>query len=140
MPKLDRARTKTDKRLKQMEQRMSRVYGNSSALNAVQKQFVEYMKKVKKETQDQYDAYMNAQEDKEKIKEGYIKAVKDRTIFSKEYKKLLSKLVGVLAEVNQQALDIANDEMIAIYTDNYNQVAEDCRKVGIKVNGRKKQS
>lgn len=140
MPKLDRARTKTDKRLKQMERRMSRVYGNSSALNAVKKQFIEYMNKVMKETQAQYDAYINAQEEKEKHKEEYIKAVKEKTIFSKEYKKLLSKLVGVLAQVNQQALDIANDEMISIYTDNYNQVAEDCRKAGIKVNGKKKQS
>ena len=119
---------------------MSRVSGNSSALNAVTKQVIEYMNKVMKETQAQYDAYINAQEEKEKHKEEYIKAVKEKTIFSKEYKKLLSKLVGVLAQVNQQALDIANDEMIAIYTDNYNQVAEDCRKVGIKVNGRKKQS
>ena len=139
MPKRDRARQKTDKRLNKMEGKIGRVYKNNSALLAVQKEFMQYMDKVKRETQPQYDAYVNAKEDEKKLKKEYITAVKNRTVFSKEYKKLVNKVTSVLADVNQQALDIVNDEMIAIYTENYNQVAEDCRKVGIKVNGKKEQ-
>ena len=139
MPKWDRARQKTDKQLKKMEKEMGRVYKNNSALIAIRKEFMQYMDKVKRETQPQYDAYVHAKEDKEKLKQEYIKAVKNRTVFSKEYKKLVNKVTSVLADVNQQALDIVNNEMISIYTENYNQVAEDCRRVGIKVNGKEKQ-
>ena len=138
MRRSDRARQKTDKKLKKMESEMGRVYKNNSALIAVRKEFMQYMDKVKKETQPQYDAYVHAKEDKNKLKQDYIKAVKERTLFSKEYKKLVGKVVAALANANQQALDVVNDEMISIYTENYNQVAEDCRRVGIKVNGAKK--
>ena len=139
MPKWDRARQKTDKQLKKIEGEVGRVYKNNSALLAVRKEFTKYMGKVKRETQPQYDAYVHAKEDKDKLKQEYIKAVKNMTVFSKEYKKLVNKVTSVLANVNQQALDIVNNEMISIYTENYNQVAEDCRKVGIKVNGKEKQ-
>lgn len=139
MPKWDRARQKTDKQLKKMEGEMGRVYKNNSALLAVRKEFMQYMDKVKMETQPQYDAYVRAKEDKDKLKLEYIKAVKNRTVFSKEYKKLVSKFASILADANQQALDIVNNEMISIYIENYNQVAEDCRRVGIKVNGKEKQ-
>ena len=139
MPKWDRARRKTDKQLKKMEGEMGRVYKNNSALLAVRKEFMQYMDKVKMETQPQYDAYVHAKEDKDKLKLEYIKAVKNRTVFSKGYKKLVSKFASILADANQQALDIVNNEMISIYIENYNQVAEDCRRVGIKVNGKEKQ-
>lgn len=139
MPKWDKARQKTDKQLKKMEGEMGRVYKNNSALLAVRKEFMQYMDKVKTETQPQYDAYVRAKEDKDKLKLEYIKAVKNRTVFSKEYKKLVSKFASILADANQQALDIVNNEMISIYIENYNQVAEDCRRVGIKVNGKEKQ-
>ena len=139
MQRSDRARQKTDKKLKKMENKMGRVYMKDSALIAVRKEFMQYMDKVKRETQPQYDAYVHAKEDKEKLKHEYIKAVKGKTLFSKEYKKLVGKVVAALTNVNQKSLDIVNDEMISIYTENYNQVAEDCRRVGIKVNGKEKQ-
>ena len=133
---MDKARRKTDKRLKKMEREMSGVYKKDPALLAVEKEYAAYMNIVQEKTKAEYDAYIHAEdgEKKEKKKE-YQDAVKALTLNSTEYKRIVKKVCAVMAKVNQKALDIANDQMIGIYTDNYNQVATECRKVGIKVNG-----
>ena len=129
---MDYARKQTDKILNKMEREIGRVYESSPALLAVQKEYAKYMAKVKKETEAEYNAY---KEDPEQ-KQAYMDKVKSLTLGSKEYAKLVKKITRILADVNQQALNVSNNAMMEIYMINYNQVAEDCRKAGIKVDGK----
>lgn len=134
----DKARTQTDKKLRQMERDIGRVYRLHPALLAVEKEYAKYMGMVQEKTKAEYRAYMD--EDDPDIKaekeKAYMRKVRELTMESTRYNKIVKKIVGVLAEVNQQALDISNKAMPEIYAMNYNQVAEDCEKVGIKVNGK----
>ena len=59
--------------------------------------------------------------------------IRKHTIDSKEYQKLSQAVVDALAACNQKALDATNAEMPEIYAVNYNQVATECREVGIDV-------
>lgn len=128
---MDRARTQTDKKLDMIEREIGRVYKEYPALLAIEKEYAKYMAKVQKQTEKEYKAY---KEDPEQ-KQAYIDKVKALTLGSKEYARLTQKIARVLAEVNQQALEISNNAMLEVYAINYNQVADDCRKAGIKVDG-----
>ena len=132
----DRARQKTDKMLGSIERQMGRVYDTDPALLKVEKKYNEYMEYVQKRTEDAYRAFIDAddEETKEKAKKAYMGQIRRYTIESKEYNSIIKQFVRTMADVNQKALDIINDAMPEIYVVNYNQVAEDCRKVGIKVN------
>lgn len=128
---MDKARQRTDKQLAKIEREMGRIYKNDPALKHIEKEYADYMAKVKKQTEAEYEAY---KADPEK-KQEYTDKVRALTLESAEYKRLVKKIVAVLADVNQQALDVSNDAMIDIYTMNYNQVAEECKRVGIRVDG-----
>lgn len=134
----DKARTQTDKKLRQMERDIGRVYRLHPALLAVEKEYAKYMGMVQEKTKAEYRAYMdeNDPDIKAEKEKAYMRKVRELTMESTQYNKIVKKIVGVLAEVNQQALDISNKAMPEIYAMNYNQVAEDCKKVGIKVNGK----
>ena len=120
-----------------MERNIGRVYRTYPALIAVEKEYKAYMDKVKKSVSEEYEAYKNETDVtlKKELKQAYSDKLSSLTIQSKEYKKLVKKVAEVLAKANQYALDIVNAEMISIYTENYNQVADECKRVGIKVNG-----
>lgn len=136
MPK-DRARAETEKRLEGVEKQIGGVYKNSPALLSVQKEYARYMAKVKKRTENAYKAYTEEsdREIKAEKKDAYIAELRRYTLESAEYKQLVKKIVSTLAQVNQEALGLINDTTIGVYCINYNQVAEDCKEVGIKVNG-----
>ena len=57
------------------------------------------------------------------------------TLQNKAYKKLCSEISLAMANVNAKATDMTNEFVDNIYMLNYNEVAEDCKKVGIRVNG-----
>ena len=133
----DNARKQTEKKLKQMERDIGRVYKLHPALLSVKKEYAKYMGMVQRKTKKEYDAYMDESDpdiraEKKKV---YMNKVRALTMESKQYEKILRKIISVLSRVNQDALDISNKAMPEIYAINYNQVAEDCKKVGIKVNG-----
>lgn len=131
---MDKARQKTDKKLTQMEKDMGKVY-NDLALVEIQKELTDYMDTVYKQTEPLFKAFKES--DEENIKENkraYTEAVKTLTIGNKTYNNIAQRYVKELARVNQKALDIANATMRGIYVDNYNQVAVECKRVGIKVN------
>ena len=134
---MDKARRQTDKKLSSMEREIGRVYKDNPALIAIEKEYAKYMAGVQKRTQTEYKAYIEEEDRDAKAekKKAYMDKIRSLTLQSAEYNKLVKKMVGVLAKVNQQALDISNKAMRDIYVMNYNQVAEDCRKVGIKVDG-----
>lgn len=131
----DKARQKTDKMLASIERQMGRVYETNPALLNIQKKYEAYMDDVSKRTEDAYKAFMNAEdeESKKEAKEAYMGQIRAYTIQSKEYNKIIKEFVHALALANQKAMDVVNDSMVDIYVMNYNQVADDCRKVGIKV-------
>ena len=139
---MDEARRLTDKKLKQVEIKIGRVYKLHPALLVAQKKYDEYIKWVNKETRKEYEAYVNEKDVKKKAeyKKVYADKVKKLTLNSAKYKRIEKEVVSALAKANQDALDIVNDELSEIYAINYNQVAVDCRKVGIKVNGDKIQT
>lgn len=134
----DRARQKTDKILVGIERQMGRVYDTDPALLNIQKKYEKYMASVQKRTEGAYKAFIDAddEESKKEAKEAYMKQIQRYTIESKEYNSIIKEFVRIMADVNQKALDIVNDAVPEIYVVNYNQVAEDCRKVGLKVNGK----
>lgn len=134
---MDRARQATDKKLQAMESEIGRIYANSPALKRIRKEYAEYMKMVQKRTESSYKAYMDETDPdtKKDLKKAYTDEVRSLTLESKEYNKLIKKFTEVMAQVNQEALNVANDAMVDIYVENYNQVAVECRRVGIEVDG-----
>lgn len=134
---MDRARQATDKKLQAMEDEIGRIYANSPALKRIWKEYAEYMKMVQKRTESSYKAYMDETDPdtKKDLKKAYTDEVRSLTLESKEYNKLIKKFTEVMAQVNQEALNVANSAMVDIYVENYNQVAVECRRVGIEVDG-----
>ena len=137
MPR-DRARAQTEKKLDNIEKEIGGVYQKNPALLSVQKEYAKYMAMVKKRTEDAYKAFVDESDKdiKAEKKEAYMDEIRRYTLESAEYKKLVKKIVGILAQVNQEALEISNKAMRDVYAVNYNQVAEECEAVGIKVNGK----
>lgn len=133
----DRARIQTDRKLDSVEREISRVYKTYPALLAVEKQYAKYMATVKKNTDDAYKAYVNEtdQQQKARKKEEYVAEIRRYTTNSVEYNSLVDKIAAILAQANQKALDVSNHAIREVYTINYNQVAEQCKRVGIKING-----
>ena len=94
---------------------------------------------VQERTEGLYKAYINESDKNIRLdnKKAYMDAIRVLTIESADYRKLIKKIAKTITKVNKQALNIANGAMQEIYVTNYNQVAVDCEKVGIKVNGKK---
>jgi len=131
---MDKARMQTEKKLNRLESAIGRVYENSPALKRVSAEYKRYMASVQKSTEGLYNDYVNADDDsKAEAKKAYTEAVLKLTQGSKKYKELIERFTRTLAAVNQEALMLANAEMPEIYAVNYNAVADECRKVGIKV-------
>ena len=131
---MDKARMQTEKKLNRLENAIGRVYENSPALKRVSAEYKRYMASVQKATEGLYNDYVNADDDsKADAKKAYTEAVLKLTQGGKEYRKLIERFTRTLAAVNQKALMLANAEMPEIYAVNYNAVADECRKVGIKV-------
>lgn len=133
----DKARQQTDKKLNKLERDIATLYRTNDELLKMQREYDTYMEYVQKETQDAYDAYDNESDSdkKEELRQIYVDEVSKLTINNRDYKKLVKKITKAFATVNQLALDMTNSVMAEIYAINYNQVAVDCRKVGIEVNG-----
>lgn len=134
----DSGRIQADKILGQTERAMGRVYDTDPALIRIQKKLAKYLDGVRKDTQVLYDAYKDANDDdKPKAKQEYADAVREKTIGSSKYNSIIKEFTEVLAQVNKKALDIVNGSMVDVYTVSYNNVADECERVGMKVNGKK---
>ena len=137
---MDRARSKTNKLLKDLERRVGEVYITDPSLSYIQRKYHDYMNMVKMYTKDSYEAYVNETDidTKEQLKKVYTNEVRALTVKSVEYRRLINEIAVIMANINQKALDLINNEMTEVYTINYNQVAVECKKVGITVNGETK--
>lgn len=134
---MDKARIQTDKILHNTLKDIGRVYKTNSALSRIMKEIDKYMDNVEKATESSYMAYVEEYDinDREEKKKLYMSEIRSLTLESREYKALMKEFVHVLALTNQEALGKVNASMPEIYAANYNQVATECRKAGIKVNG-----
>lgn len=133
---MDRARQKTDKILSDLERRIDSIYESDPSLKRIQKKYARYMQSVEAKTKDAYLAYQNADaSDRDRLKRAYAEEVELLTLRNKTYRGIVKEFSRIMADVNQEALDLVNEEMSTIYAINYNQIAVDCRKIGITVNG-----
>lgn len=134
---MDKARQQTDKILHNTLRDIGRVYKTSPALSRIMGKIEKYMKNVEKATKSSYRAYVNESDInvKEEKKKAYMSEIRGLTLDSREYKTLMKEFVHALAVTNQEALEKVNASMPDIYAVNYNQVATECRKAGINVNG-----
>lgn len=134
---MDSARKKTDKMLSELERRIRGFYNSNPSLRHMQRKYVRYMESVEKATADDYRAFNDETDidNRAKLKNVYKKHVEALTTKNKEYKEIISEFSKALADANQQALDMINEEMAKIYSINYNQVSTECKKIGIEVYG-----
>lgn len=135
MAEIDRARSAADKILGQTEKAMGRVYNEDPALIRIQKKLAKYLDGVRKDTQALYDERKAHPQDKE-ARKAYEDAVREKTANNAEYNAIIKEFTKALAEANQKALDLVNGSMVDVYIVSYNNVADECRRVGIKVNGK----
>jgi flagellar biosynthesis/type III secretory pathway protein FliH len=135
MPKWDQGRTAADKILEQTEKRMGRIYSEDPALVKIQKRLAKYLDGVRKDTQELYEE-RKAHPMDEDARKAYEDAIREKTLGSKEYNAIIKEFVQAITAANQKALDVANGTMVDVYTVSYNNVAEECRRVGIKVHGK----
>lgn len=133
--KKDKARIQTEKLLSKSEKDIEKVYTSNKELKKAIKEYTKYMERLQKATEGLFKAYKDEEDinAKKDAKNAYMAEILAQTIESKEYQRIISKLTASITKVNQKALDKINEITAEIYAINYNQVAEDCRKVGIKV-------
>lgn len=131
----DKARIQTEKLLSKSEKDIEKVYTSNKELKKAIKEYTKYMERLQKATEGLFKAYKDEEDinAKKDAKNAYIAEILAQTIESKEYQRIISKLTASITKVNQKAIDKINEITAEIYAINYNQVAEDCRKVGIKV-------
>ena len=132
---MDEARKATENRLDGLEKGINALFSHDKTLNSAMNALQKYLDKVQKLTEASYKAYMNESDKdiKAEAKKAYMDEIRKHTIDSKEYQKLTEAVVDALARVNEKALAATNAEMPEIYAVNYNQVATECREVGIDV-------
>lgn len=139
-PLYDKARIQSDKWLNETEQEISRVYKKHPALIKAEKQYKLYMDMVGKLTKGSYLAFKNEKniEHRKELEKAYKDEVRKLTFESREYQIIVMMLVSAISDANQKAMNIANSKMSKVYAENYNQIAVECKRIGIKVNGEEK--
>ena len=131
----DSARKWTDRKLQQMERKLSDIYKKSA--KGIAKKWDEYMKESEAELSPLQRAYDEAKKsgDRDLIRETGKKlsaAKKEQTLYNTHYKDMLEETTRQLANVNQTALAYVNGEVPSVYAKNYAQVGEDLKGIDVK--------
>ena len=129
----DKAHTKTDQKLEEMERHLSAIY--SRAKKEVGKTWTQYMKDSAKELEKLQEAYDIAKKsgDRDEIKrtgKELGKAKREVTIKNKHYKALTESLAREISHVNETAVAYINDQLPEVYALNYNALKESVDGVG----------
>lgn len=133
----DNAHRKTDIILQEIEQTIVEIYARDKKLKAIGREYRAYMDFVDNQTDLTRNAFLSADDkiSRQEAERAYMDQIWTLTIHSEEYNRIIRDFTHRLAELNQEALDVVNDKLPEIYMINYNQVAEECKRVGIKVYG-----
>lgn len=127
----DKAREWTDKKLKKMENEISKIY--SQAEEELTEKWVAYMESGEKRLSSFQNAYSEALKsgDKDmiaKAKDRLDKAKEAYTLQNAEYKAMVEETAMRIANANQIALDYVNDNIPLIYAKNYSQIGIDLKR------------
>ena len=129
----DKAHTKTDQKLEEMERHLSAIY--SRAKKEVGETWTQYMKEAAKELEELQEAYDLAKKsgDKDEIKrtgKALGRAKREVTIKNRHYKALTESLAREISHVNETAVSYINDQLPEVYALNYNALKESVDGVG----------
>lgn len=128
----DKARKWTDKKLSQMEKKISDIY--KEAESGITKTWNAYMKKSESVLAEYQKAYDEAKKlgDKELMKstgKTLQQAKKEQTLYNNSYKEMIESTTKQIANANQTALAYANGQIPSVYAKNFAQVGEDLKKI-----------
>ena len=129
----DTAHLATDKKLEEMEKRLSAIY--SRANKEIGERWKEYLTESQAEIdelQKSYDLAKKGGDAKEIRKAGIAlsRAKKDRTLMDNRFKALTETTAAQLANVNKTALAYVNGELPEVYSINYNALEPSVDGVG----------
>ena len=129
----DTAHLATDKKLEEMEKRLSAIY--SRAEKEIGERWKEYLVESQAEIDELQKAYDLAKESgdaKEIRKAGkkLSKAKRERTLMDKRFKDLTETTATQLANVNKTALAYVNGKLPEVYSTNYNALSQSVDGVG----------
>ena len=120
----DKAHTKTDQKLEEMEKRLSAIY--SRAEKEIQKTADEYFSKFAK----QDEAKRKLVEQGKITEDEYKKWRKGKVMYGKRFTEMKEQCAKQLLNVNQTALAYVNGELPEVYAMNYNALAGSVDGVG----------
>lgn len=129
----DTAHLATDKKLEEMEKRLSAIY--SRAEKEIGERWKEYLVESQTEVDKLQKAYETAKKsgDAKEIRKAGItlsRAKKDRTLMDSRFKALTETTAAQLANVNKTALAYINGELPKVYSINYNALGPDVDGIG----------
>lgn len=123
----DTAHLATDKKLEEMEKRLSAIY--SSAEKAVHKKMADYAKSIDEKSSELLQAYKDAEteDEKRKAKKAYILFYR-KVVKSKEFSALSANVADELYKANVEASAYINSQTPSIYALNYNYINAEMAK------------
>ena len=123
----DKAHRLTDKKLEEMEKRLSAIY--SRAGKTVQKKMADYAKSIDKKSTELLQAYKDAETEGEKreAKRAYIRFYR-KVVKSKEFVSLSAAVADDLYKANVEASAYINSQTPSIYALNYNYINAEMAK------------
>ena len=123
----DKAHQLTDKKLEEMEKRLSAIY--SRAEKTVQKKMADYAKSIDEKSSELLQAYKDAEteDEKRKAKKAYIRFYR-QVVKSKEFVSLSANVADDLYKANVEASAYINSQTPSIYALNYNYINAEMAK------------
>ena len=123
----DAAHRMTDKKLEEMEKRLSAIYSRSE--KTVQKKMADYAKSIDEKSAELLQAYKDAETDdeKRKAKMAYIRFYR-KLVKSKEFSALSAAVADDLYMANVEASAYINSQTPSIYALNYNYINAEMAK------------
>ena len=124
----DKAHSKTDLKLEEMEKHLSAIY--SASQRKIQSKMLEFAKSIEPETSELLKAIKKAktEEEKSKAKKAYLQYFKKEVVKSKAFKDLSAEITLDLFNTNTQASAYINSQTPEIYALNYNWINEQLTK------------
>lgn len=123
----DKAHTLTDKKLEEMEKRLSAIY--SKVEKTVQKKMDDYAKSIDEKSVELLQAYKDAEteDERQKAKKSYIRFYR-QVVKSKEFVSLSATVADDLYKANVEASAYINSQTPSIYALNYNYINAEMAK------------
>ena len=124
----DKAHSKTDLKLEEMEKHLSAIYSVSQ--RKIQAKMLEFAKSIEPETSEMLKTIKKAEteEEKNKAKKAYLQYFKKEVVKSKAFKDLSSEIALDLFNTNTEASAYINSQTPEIYALNYNWINKEMEK------------